>query len=37
MKNYSFESLNVWQCSRILAKDVYKITGTFPAEESSVR
>lgn len=33
MKTYSFETLNVWQCSRTLAKDVYKITGTFPAEE----
>lgn len=33
MKTYSFETLNVWQCSRRLAKDIYTITSHFPTDE----
>ncbi|MBC5835002.1 four helix bundle protein [Flavobacterium sp. F372] len=33
MKTYSFENLLVWQKSRILTKEIYKITSTFPKEE----
>ncbi len=30
---YSFEKLNVWQQARQLTKQIYLITGSFPAEE----
>ena len=30
---YSFESLEVWQMSRELVKDVYQVTATFPQDE----
>ncbi len=30
---FSFEKLDVWQDSRVLAKDVYKITKGFPNSE----
>ena len=30
---FSFEKLQVWQEARTLAKDVYTITKTFPADE----
>ena len=33
MKTYSFENLDVWQCSRRLSDHVYNITRTFPQEE----
>ena len=33
MKTYSFEKLEVWKESIELVKSIYKITGTFPAEE----
>lgn len=33
MKTYSFENLDVWQCSRRLAAQVYSLTSAFPAEE----
>ena len=35
MDNYqfSFEKLEVWQLARVLAKDIYKHTGAFPAGE----
>jgi four helix bundle protein len=33
LKTYSFENLLVWQKSRVLAKDIYKLTATFPKEE----
>lgn len=33
MKTFSFEKLNVWQKSRILAVDVYRTTKIFPADE----
>ncbi len=33
MKIYSFEKLNVWQKSRLLAIEVYKTTKSFPADE----
>ena len=33
MKTYSFENLDVWQCSRKFAVAVYSITKTYPAEE----
>ena len=33
MKTYSFENLLVWQKSRVLAKEIYKITSIFPKEE----
>lgn len=33
LKTYSFENLLVWQKSRILAKEIYKLTATFPKEE----
>ena len=33
MKTYSFEKLIVWQKSRKLTVDIYKITRTFPKEE----
>jgi four helix bundle protein len=30
---YSFEKLNVWQNSRELTKDIYKVTKQYPSEE----
>ncbi len=30
---HNFKELKVWQKSRILVKDIYKITNTFPKEE----
>jgi four helix bundle protein len=33
MKTYSFENLDVWQCSRKFAVAVYSITKSFPEEE----
>ena len=30
---YGFEKLKVWQLSRMLVADVYKITNVFPNEE----
>jgi len=33
MKEYAFEKLDVWHKSRILVKEIYRITGAFPAEE----
>jgi len=30
---YSFEKLDIWKKSRILVKDIYRITNTFPPEE----
>lgn len=32
-KTFSFEKLLVWQKSRILAGEIYKITSKFPKEE----
>ena len=31
--SYAFEKLDVWQKSRLLVKEVYKLTTHFPAEE----
>ena len=31
---YSFERLNVWNDSRELVKEIYKISGTFPSKET---
>lgn len=33
MKVYYFENLDVWKNARILAKDVYQITNSFPDNE----
>lgn len=33
MKTYSFEKLTVWQESKELVKDIYRITKEFPSEE----
>lgn len=33
LKTYSFENLLVWQKSWVLAKEIYKLTATFPKEE----
>jgi four helix bundle protein len=33
LKTYSFENLLVWQKSRALTKEIYKLTSTFPKEE----
>lgn len=33
MKTYGFEKLEVWQLSRIFAKDIYLITKNFPDDE----
>lgn len=33
LKTYSFENLLVWQKSRVLTKEIYEITSTFPKEE----
>jgi len=30
---YGFEKLNVWQDTRILVKDIYKLTADFPSSE----
>ena len=32
-KTYSFESLAVWQESRTLSRDIYKLTKLYPEEE----
>jgi four helix bundle protein len=32
-KTYSFESLAVWQESRTLSRDIYKLTKLYPREE----
>jgi four helix bundle protein len=34
LKTYSFENLLVWQKSRALTKEIYKLTSTFPKEEA---
>ena len=33
MKTYSFEKLLVWQKSKTLTVNIYKLTSTFPKEE----
>lgn len=33
MYTYSFEKLNVWQQARLLTKEVYTVTSSFPSEE----
>ncbi len=33
LKNYSFETLDVWKDSRMLVLKIYKLTSHFPAEE----
>lgn len=33
MRTYSFEKLTVWQESKELIKDIYRITKDFPTEE----
>lgn len=33
MNTYSFEKLDVWQNSRIMVKDVYLVSKSFPKEE----
>lgn len=33
MKSYSFENLDVWQCSRKLAVAIYSTTKRYPDEE----
>jgi four helix bundle protein len=33
MKTYSFEKLIVWQKSKMLTVNIYKLTSTFPKEE----
>jgi four helix bundle protein len=33
MKIYSFEKLTVWQESKELVKDIYRLTKDFPSEE----
>ena len=33
MKIYSFEKLTVWQESKELVKDIYRLTKDFPTEE----
>ncbi len=33
MYQYSFEKLEVWKLSRLLVKEVYKLTDDFPTEE----
>lgn len=32
---YSFERLNVWNDSRELVKEIYKVSGTFPSKETN--
>ncbi len=33
MHTYGFEKLEIWQLSRLLVKNVYEATQTFPADE----
>ena len=33
MRQFSFEKLDVWQRSRELTKEIYKISESFPSEE----
>ena len=33
MYTYSFEKLDVWHLSRLMAKEVYQLTNYFPSEE----
>jgi len=33
MYTYSFEKLNVWQQARLLTKEIYIVTNSFPTEE----
>lgn len=33
MKEFYFERLEVWQQSRVLAKEIYTISASFPSEE----
>lgn len=33
MYQYSFEKLEVWQLSRELVKEIYRVTSSFPIEE----
>jgi four helix bundle protein len=33
MKTYSFEKLLVWQKSKTITVNIYKLTSTFPTEE----
>ena len=33
LKTYSLADILVWQKSRVLAKEIYEITSTFPKEE----
>jgi four helix bundle protein len=33
MYQYSFEKLEIWQLSRVLVKDIYSITQSFPDSE----
>lgn len=33
MYKYSFEKLEVWQLSRELVKEIYRVTSSFPTEE----
>ena len=33
MYTYSFEKLNVWQQARLLTKEIYIVTNSFPNEE----
>ena len=33
MYKYSFEKLEVWQLSRELVKEIYRVTSSFPIEE----
>lgn len=36
MREYYFEKLRVWQNARILSREVYQITKSFPAEEKYI-
>ena len=33
MRPFSFEKLDVWQRSRLLTENIYKLSGDFPPEE----
>ncbi len=33
MYQYNFEKLEIWQLSRVLVKNIYKTTGSFPETE----
>lgn len=35
MREYAFEKLDVWQKSRGLCNEIYKLTGNFPKSEVS--